>query len=68
MDVALTPPTHIQPVSGAQITAKDAQKRIERFLADYQARSLSAQGSGGDTALTVQLQKLSAALKEDSKK
>ncbi|KAJ3515718.1 hypothetical protein NLJ89_g1582 [Agrocybe chaxingu] len=63
MDPPLTPPVRIQPVSSTLITTRDAQKELERFLEDFQARSTSAQG--GNSAVTVQLQKLATALKEE---
>ncbi|KAF4611176.1 hypothetical protein D9613_007283 [Agrocybe pediades] len=66
MDAPLTPPIRIQPVSAAPISAKEAQKRLDAFLEDFKARSTSAQG--GNTAVTVQLQKLANALKEERKK
>ncbi|KAF9483058.1 hypothetical protein BDN70DRAFT_874300 [Pholiota conissans] len=65
MDPPLSPPVHIQPISSAPVTLKATQKRLEVFLEDFQARSTSAQG--GNTAVTVQLQKLADALKEERK-
>jgi len=65
MDPALTPPVRIQPLSATPITAKVARKHIDNFLDDFQARSTSAQS--GNSAVTVQLQKLAIALKEERK-
>ncbi|KAF8959603.1 hypothetical protein BDZ97DRAFT_1666908 [Flammula alnicola] len=66
MDPLLSPPVRIEAVSAAPITKKATQKRLEAFLEDFQSRSTSAQG--GNTAVTVQLQKLADALKEERKK
>ncbi|KAF8194668.1 hypothetical protein BJ912DRAFT_1087228 [Pholiota molesta] len=65
MDPPLSPPVHIHPIASTPITLKATQKRLEDFLEDFQARSTSAQG--GNTAVTVQLQKLTDALKEERK-
>jgi hypothetical protein len=66
MDPPLTPPVRIQPNSSTSITAKSAQKRFESFLEDFQART-SAASQGGNAAVTVQLQKLAVALKDERK-
>ena len=66
MDPPLTPPPRIQVVSTTAISTKTTQKRLQVFLDDFQARSTSAQG--GNTAVTVQLQKLADALKEERAK
>ncbi|PPQ80436.1 hypothetical protein CVT24_001020 [Panaeolus cyanescens] len=66
MDPPLHPPIRIQPQSVSPLTARDAQKQIETFLEDFRSRSTSSQG--GNTAATVQLQKLAAALKEERKR
>lgn len=63
MESPLTPPPRIQVISTTEITPRIARKRITAFLDDFQARSTSAHG--GDTAGTVQLQKLMDALKEE---
>ena len=63
MDKPLIPPLRIQPVSATDISTKATRRRLEAFLYDFQARNTSAQG--GNTAVTVQLQKLSYALKEE---
>ena len=65
MDPPLIPSVRIQPNSSASITTKAAQKRMEVFLEDFQARTTA--GQGGNTAVTVQLQKLAVALKEERK-
>jgi len=66
MDAPLSPPVRIKAISASPINSKDAQKRLDGFLEDFKARSTSAQG--GNTAVTVQLQKLANALKEERKK
>ncbi|KAF8159224.1 hypothetical protein B0H34DRAFT_394411 [Crassisporium funariophilum] len=63
MDPPLAPPVRLQALSSTPISAKQAQKNLEAFLDDFQARSTSTQG--GNTAVTVQLQKLTNALKEE---
>ena len=63
MDTPLTPPPRMQIISAEAIPPRTAQKRIAAFLDDFYARSTSAQG--GNTAVTVQLQKLMDALKEE---
>ena len=63
MDRPLTPPPRVQVISTIQISTKTTQKHLETFLDDFQARSTSSQG--GNTAVTVQLQKLVDALKEE---
>lgn len=63
MDRPLTPPPRVRVISTIPISTKTTQKRLETFLDDFQARSTSAQG--GNTAVTVQLQKLVDALKEE---
>ena len=63
MDRPLSPPLRIQVISATAIPPKTAQKHLAAFLDDFQARSTSAQG--GSTAVTVQLQKLMDALKEE---
>jgi hypothetical protein len=66
MDPPLTPPPRIQVISTTPISTKLTQERLETFLRDFQARNTSAQG--GNTAVTVQLQKLMDALKEERAK
>lgn len=63
MERPLTPPPRIQVISATDIPPRTAQKLIAAFLDDFQARSTSA--NGGETAGTVQLQKLMDALKEE---
>ena len=65
MDPALTPPVHIVPLATTSVSQKAARKQIDGFLSAFEARSTSAQG--GNTAVTVQLQKLADALKEERK-
>ncbi|KAF8234438.1 hypothetical protein L208DRAFT_1262033 [Tricholoma matsutake] len=66
MDPSLQPPLRIQPLSSSSISTKHAQRRIGAFLDDFQARSTASQG--GNTAVTVQLQKLKDALREERHK
>lgn len=66
MDAPLSPPLRIQPISETPLSTRMAQKTTEAFLQDFQSRSTSSQG--GNTAVTVQLQKLVNALKEERKK
>ena len=65
MDPPLAPPVRIQAISSMPITTKEVRKSVEKFLDDLQSRTTSAQG--GNTAVTVQLQKLANALKEERK-
>jgi len=66
MDPPLTPPLRIQPFKAQSISERQAQKGVQTFLENFQGRSTSAQG--GNTAVTVQLQKLAMALKDERKK
>jgi hypothetical protein len=66
MDPPLTPPPRIQVTSTTPISTKTTQESLKHFLDAFQARSTSAQG--GNTAVTVQLQKLMDALKEEQVK
>ncbi|PPQ72866.1 hypothetical protein CVT26_003491 [Gymnopilus dilepis] len=66
MDPPLSPPIRIQPIKSTEISTKAARKNLETFLEDFSSRSTSVQG--GNTAVTVQLQKLAAALKEERKR
>jgi hypothetical protein len=45
------------------LSSKGTQKRLEVFLQDFQDRTTTTQG--GHTAVTVQVQKLKNALKEE---
>jgi hypothetical protein len=63
MDPPLNPPVRLQPISAIPISSRAAQKAIETFLDDVQARTTA--GQGGHGAVTVQLQKLGDALKEE---
>ncbi|KAF5362050.1 hypothetical protein D9756_002091 [Leucocoprinus leucothites] len=66
MDNPLHPPVRIQALASTSLSTKSAEKRIEAFIDDFQARSTASQGS--NTAVTVQLQKLKDALREERKK
>ncbi|KAF7296683.1 Short-chain dehydrogenase/reductase family protein [Mycena chlorophos] len=63
MDTPLHPPLRVTPLSGKPLTSKNTQKRLEVFLQDLQDRTTAAQG--GQTTVTVQLEKLAKALKEE---
>ncbi|KIK69170.1 hypothetical protein GYMLUDRAFT_237010 [Collybiopsis luxurians FD-317 M1] len=64
MDPALHPPITLQPVSVRQVSAKNVAKRLGNFIDDFQTRTMAAGGSG-NTAVTVQLQKLKDAMQEE---
>jgi hypothetical protein len=66
MDPPLQPPLRIQQLSSSSLSMKHAQRRLEAFLNDFQARNTGSQG--GNTAVTVQLQKLKDALREERRK
>jgi hypothetical protein len=66
MDAALNPPVRIQPIAIKPISTHDAQTALESFLSEFQSRG--AMAKGGDGAVTVQLQKLADALREERKK
>jgi len=61
--MALQPPLRIQLLASSSISVKHTQRNLEAFLDDFQARSTVSQG--GNAAVTVQLQKLKDALKEE---
>ncbi|KDQ26333.1 hypothetical protein PLEOSDRAFT_1042747 [Pleurotus ostreatus PC15] len=63
MDSTLSPPPRLHALSSTPISSKAARAQIESFLEDYQARSIGAKAA--DTALVVQLDKLSTALYEE---
>ncbi|KAJ6480972.1 hypothetical protein C8R45DRAFT_905590 [Mycena sanguinolenta] len=65
MDAPLHPPLRLHAVSSTPLSSKSTQKRLETFLQDFQGRTTAAQGGGGHSAVTVQVQKLSDALKEE---
>jgi len=65
MDPPLVPPLRLQPILSNSITTRSAQKLMESFLEDFQARTTVSHG--GNTAVTVQLQKLADMLKEERK-
>lgn len=66
MDTPLYPPVRIQTLRSSPLSKKRAEKCIEAFIDDFQARSTTAQGSS--TVVTVQLQKLRDALRDERKK
>lgn len=59
MDPPLTPPHRIQVLT--TVPESDILQDLQKFLDEFQAR-------GGNTAVTVQLQKLTDALKQEQKK
>ncbi|KAJ7181131.1 hypothetical protein C8R46DRAFT_1211403 [Mycena filopes] len=63
MDAPLHPPLRISALSSTPLSNKNAQKRLEGFLQDLQDRTTASQS--GHTAVTVQVQKLADALKEE---
>jgi hypothetical protein len=63
MDAPLHPPLRIDALSSKALSSKATQKRLEAFLQDFQDRTTATQG--GHTAVTVQVQKLKDALKEE---
>ncbi|KAJ7097223.1 hypothetical protein B0H15DRAFT_879855 [Mycena belliarum] len=65
MDSPLHPPLRIDALSRKALSTKSAQKCLESFLQDFQDRTTAAQS--GQTAVTVQVQKLKTALKEERK-
>lgn len=65
MDAPIYPPVRLQPISSTPLSARKTQKVLETFLDDFQTRSTASQG--GNTAVTVQLQKLKDALQEGRK-
>ncbi|KAF9457156.1 hypothetical protein BDZ94DRAFT_265755 [Collybia nuda] len=66
MDSVIHPPMRLQPISSTSISTRNTQKQLEIFLDDFQARTTASQG--GNTAVTVQLQKLKDALQEERHK
>ncbi|KAJ6463667.1 hypothetical protein C8R47DRAFT_1057689 [Mycena vitilis] len=63
MDAPLHPPLRVDADSHKSLSSKSTQKRLELFLQDFQDRTTAAQS--GQTAVTVQVQKLKDALKEE---
>lgn len=68
MDAALNPPIRLQVLKTTPASPKVTQTHIEDFLANFQSRCMIGGGGGGDTAVTMRLQKLSLALREDTGK
>lgn len=66
MDVPLHPPVRIHTLASTPVSTKTAEKRLNAFIEDFQARSTASQGS--NTAVTVQLQKLKDTLHDERKK
>lgn len=59
------PPLRIVAESSRGISAGNAKKHVEAFLADYEARMVT---KGGDTHVTSQLLKVKSALEKEGKK
>ncbi|KAJ3755061.1 hypothetical protein EV360DRAFT_50464 [Lentinula raphanica] len=66
MDPALHPPIILRPLSVRPVSTKTVAKQLGKFVEDFQARTTAAQG--GNTAVTVQLQKLKDAMQEELEK
>jgi hypothetical protein len=66
MSDALSSPLRIQPQSCEFVTAKKAKKQLERFVTEFTARTSGPGGAGGDTAVSIQLEKLARAILEDA--
>lgn len=66
MDRQLLPPPRFQVFSTISISQEATWERLNAFIQDLEARNALAQG--GNTAVTVQLQKLTEALKGVKKK
>ncbi|KAF9263358.1 hypothetical protein L218DRAFT_865505 [Marasmius fiardii PR-910] len=60
MDLPLNPPIRIQPIEEHSVSSKTTEKLLDVFLDDFHARTSTAQG--GNTTVSVQLQKLKDAL------
>ncbi|KAI0316138.1 hypothetical protein OF83DRAFT_1060823 [Amylostereum chailletii] len=60
------PPTRVVVSSSKDLSLKDAQTSVADFLVDFEGRASTLKG--GDHSVTVQLQKLSAALEEERKR
>ncbi|KAJ7062332.1 hypothetical protein C8F01DRAFT_1024526 [Mycena amicta] len=63
MDAPLHPPLRVTALSSEPLTNKKTQKQLELFLQDFRDRSTAAQG--GQSVVTVQVDKLCVALKEE---
>ncbi|KAJ7648607.1 hypothetical protein DFH06DRAFT_1209182, partial [Mycena polygramma] len=63
MDAPLHPPLRVNAYSRKSLSSKSTQKWLEAFLQDFQDLTTAAQS--GQTAVTVQVQKLKDALKEE---
>lgn len=60
-----SPPLRIQAVSRTPVSSKEARKQVDGYLKNLNARTTASQGA--NTAVTVQLEKLRDALKEERK-
>ncbi|KAJ8077225.1 hypothetical protein PM082_001653 [Marasmius tenuissimus] len=66
MDLPLTSPIRIQPSEERSVSSKVAENMLDAFLDDFHARTSTTQG--GNTTVSVQLQKLKDALAEENSK
>ncbi|KAG7098793.1 hypothetical protein E1B28_000698 [Marasmius oreades] len=64
MDLPLTPPIRIQPMEERSVSLKTTEKLLDAFLDDFHARTSAVQG--GNTSVSVQLQKLKDALAQEN--
>jgi len=65
MDSSAAPPPRILVQRSTPIAAENARSRLDAFLADFEVRTAT---KGGDSAITMQLQKLSAALSDETRR
>ncbi|KAJ7199292.1 hypothetical protein B0H12DRAFT_1064017 [Mycena haematopus] len=63
MDAPLHPPLRVDAVSRTPLSSKNTQRRLEKFLQDFGDRTTASQG--GHSAVTVQVQKLQDALRDE---
>ena len=64
MDAALTPPLRLEPQRMQKIPAEMVRKRLDAFIMTLRARNLSK--NNGETTTSVQLQKLSDAMRDEN--
>ncbi|KAI0032964.1 hypothetical protein K488DRAFT_48713 [Vararia minispora EC-137] len=60
------PPSRVLVHGSQNISNETARETIDAFLADFEMRAST--GIGGDNHVSVQLQKLSAALRHEAKR
>ncbi|KDQ21052.1 hypothetical protein BOTBODRAFT_169713 [Botryobasidium botryosum FD-172 SS1] len=64
MDTPLHPPLRISCLSATPLPAVQAQAQLAHFVANFQQRTRT---QGGDTTISVQLEKFEAALRQEVK-